>query len=247
VSRRVAPDHRAAPTTPEPALFEILELIASVTAAASPYLPVFPSPRPDPVPACILCSLVTRAVTRGIRALFAEFVNDPESRLRIRSAHGFCREHTRLVASTGDVLGVAILYADLADQTVERWQRDAASPASSRWLGSRSRTAPCPACDLETEGDSRYCGALAAGLGEEAVWNGLEESAILCAAHVGKVAALAKREHAGKLLSLEAEKLHKLSEDLHETIRKHDYRYRNEEWGPERDAWLRALDRLTKP
>ena len=64
--------------------------------------------------------------------------------------------------------------------------------------------------------------------------------------HVEKVAAVATRDHAERLLSLESEKLNKLRTELNEIIRKNDYRFRNEEWGAERDAWLRALNRLTR-
>jgi hypothetical protein len=233
--------------------------------AASPTLPLSHSPTPpvlvpDPVPVasslfpvpsslepCILCSLVTSAVTRGIKALFEEFVNDPESRLRIRSARGFCREHTRLVASTGDALGISILYADLADQTTQRWSRGAAGVAHGVGLVRRSRAGPCPGCDLEAEAHKRYSGALAAGLNLDLAWDRLEESACLCVSHVESVAAAATRDHAERLLALESEKLNKLRAELNEIIRKNDYRFRNEEWGAERDAWLRAINRLTKP
>jgi hypothetical protein len=204
-------------------------------------------PLPSSLNACILCSLVAATVTRGIKALFAEFVNDPESRRRIRSARGFCREHTRLIASTGDALGISILYADLADQTMERWRRGTAGVTSGARLIGRSRTAPCPACDLETEAEARYAGALAAGLSLETVWASLKEGASLCVVHVEKVAVSAKREHAERLLSLESEKLNILTADLNEIIRKHDYRFRNEEWGAESDAWVRALNLLRRP
>ena len=35
--------------------------------------------------------------------------------------------------------------------------------------------------------------------------------------------------------------------ELEEFVRKNDYRFRDEPWGGERDAWRRALLRLRKP
>jgi hypothetical protein len=35
-----------------------------------------------------------------------------------------------------------------------------------------------------------------------------------------------------------------LHAELAEIIRKHDYRYRDEPWGPEKDAWSRAAAKL---
>jgi hypothetical protein len=197
--------------------------------------------------ACVLCTLVSAAVVRGIRSLFAEFVNDPDSRLRMRSARGFCCEHTRLVAATGDALGISILYADLADQTLQRWNRGASALISGNRPFGRSRIARCPACDVETEADTRYAGALAAGLHSAQVWVSLKEGDCLCMLHVEKVTALSTRENAELLLKTESEKLSKLKTELNEIIRKNDYRFRNEEWGAERDAWLRALNRLVRP
>ena len=44
---------------------------------------------------------------------------------------------------------------------------------------------------------------------------------------------------------LEAKKLELLRGELNEVIRKNDYRFRSEEWGAERDAWVRALAMVT--
>ena len=250
----------AAPCTLEPTLHEILEAIEKSHEPSN--TPVNPGSHAEagaePISAgrryddssldeCVLCSLVSAAVTRGIKALFCEFVNDPDLRRDIRSARGFCRDHTRLVAAIGDCLGISILYADLADQTVERWSRGIAGLTSSARLIGRSRTAPCPACDLQAEADARYCSALSSGLSLESVWSALRKRSHLCAVHVEKVAASAKREQGEQLLTLESEKLSKLLAELNEIIRKHDYRFRDESWGPERDAWRNALARLTKP
>ena len=142
----------------EPALLEIL----NTSSCSSTQNEARANPSLSSVPAsCTLCLVVSNSVVRGLKSFFAEFVNDPKSRVVFRASRGFCRGHVPLLYSTGDPLGIAILYADLADATLIRW--NGASPTKRGALISRSaaRLAPCPACTLELEANSRYSGALA--------------------------------------------------------------------------------------
>jgi hypothetical protein len=52
---------------------------------------------------------------------------------------------------------------------------------------------------------------------------------------------------AARLRRREAQRLAALQAELEEIVRKNDYRFRGEPWGPERDAWLRALAKLRRP
>lgn len=197
---------------------------------------------------CAVCALVQASVVRGLKSFFAEFVNDPASRLLLRSALGFCRIHTPLLSITGDALGVAILYADLTELAIERLSavstaRFRTGPFHSR----RPRVSPCPACTMEAEADGRYTGALAAGLGEDVIWGLLESSAGLCTVHLEQTTRSAGPEHSERLLAMEHEKLLALQAELNEVIRKNDYRFRGEEWGAEKDSWLRAPAKIAKP
>ena len=70
---------------------------------------------------CVLCSLSERSVSRALRDIFAEFVNDPPLRLRLRRSRGFCAAHVPLLSSSGEALGIAILFHDLAGETLRRW------------------------------------------------------------------------------------------------------------------------------
>jgi hypothetical protein len=65
--------------------------------------------------------------------------------------------------------------------------------------------------------------------------------------HVHRVIAQAAPAHAAHLRLLESERLAALQAELDEIVRKNDYRFRGEAWGPERDAWLRALKKLSRP
>lgn len=240
----------------EPTLNEILAALqpgsaASTTTSDSPatnapsVLAALPSDHFCSLPVtCALCRVVHSSVLRQLKSLFAEFINDPASRLTLRSARGFCPLHTEIVGATGDSLGIAILYADLADQAIERWK---SSTARASLFSTEKKRQQCPACTLKSEADARYVSALAAGLASEAVWNSLAEGDGLCVRHTELTAAATTTGHGARLRDLQSKKLELLIAELNEIIRKNDYRFRGEEWGAERDAWLRALNTLTRP
>ena len=197
---------------------------------------------------CVLCRLTEASVARTLRAWFAEFVNDPPSRERLRRSRGFCRDHSRVLGEVGDALGVAILYADLADQAQMRWQAEAGNGARRFALPSRTtRPEPCPACVEERAAEQRYAGALADGLAQPEIWTRWESDGALCVAHAEMTLARADPQTAAHLRNQQAAQLARLQAELEEIIRKHDYRFRGEAWGTERTAWRRALHRLFRP
>lgn len=203
-----------------------------------------------PSPACALCRLTARSVERDIRAFFAEFVNDPQVRDGLRKARGFCAEHTPLLASLGDALAVAILYADLTRLTREEWLAEETGLKSlrlGRRRGGRAPSASCPACVTAQAASARYANALAAGLETEAVQQTYVSGSGLCVVHTEQVMAAAKPAVAVWVRQQEVERLQRLQADLEEIIRKNDYRFRGEAWGNEKDAWLRALQKITRP
>lgn len=224
------PPERAA----EAALHEVLEALASGGSAEE-------SP-------CAICRLRSRSVEREMRAFFAEFVNDPRTRETFRQTRGFCAEHTPLLASLGDALAVAILYSDLARLTRERWLAENSRRGLRLGRPRAERPpAPCPACVAAQEAEQRYAAALASRLDEAAVWDALEKGSGLCVAHIEQVAATAKPASATRLREREAARLAALQAELEEIIRKNDYRFRGEAWGAEKDAWMRALLKITRP
>ncbi len=197
--------------------------------------------------ACPVCTLTDRSVERQVRAFFAEFVNDPAARVRFRQSRGFCVHHTPLLAELGDALAVAILYADLAGRTQERWQTERTRRLPFGRQAGNSPLALCPACAAAADAERRYTQALAAGLERAEVWASVEAGSGLCVAHAEAVMAAARPAAATRLRELERHRLALLQAELEELIRKNDYRFRGEAWGTERDAWLRALNKLRRP
>ncbi len=225
---------------PETALREILALWRNPPPTAVPS-------KESLVVECALCLLVQQSVSRSLRLLFEEFVNDTALRESFRKARGFCTEHTRQLALTGDALALSILYSDLADQTLERWKRSKTRAFSPPFGGRRNESpAPCLACQTAEEATNRYSDALAQGLQQTEIREAYAQSAGLCVAHIERVLTKAKPEPAALLLAQESERMRRLFEELTEVIRKNDYRFRHEEWGDERDAWLRALPKITR-
>jgi hypothetical protein len=237
----------------ESALAEIVGALHETAAPLPPPAGAQAGVAADHEPArtqCALCLLAVRSVERSLRSYFAEFVNDPQLRLRFRKSRGFCALHTPLLARCGDALGVAILYSDLADETRRSWSASGGErrPGALARLLSRPGRAPCPGCETESEADARYSSALADGLRSAPdLWREIEESAGLCAKHTESVAAAASPSDAARLLAIEGARLDLLFAELEEFVRKNDYRFRGEPWGLERDAWRRALLRLRRP
>ena len=66
----------------------------------------------------------------------------------------------------------------------------------------------------------------------------------LCLPHLERALRSAPRQAYCFLVEAESEKLNRLLGELSEIIRKNDYRFREEPWGAERDAWMRATGKL---
>jgi len=197
--------------------------------------------------ACPICTLEQRSVERQIRAFFAEFVNDPAARAQFRKSRGFCIHHTPLILELGDALAISILYADLAERTIAKWHTN---PMRRFLLSDTSLSlpwSPCHACTAEIEAGNRYTEALAAGLECAEVWASVEADERLCMDHVMGVLSAAKPEARKRFQELEESRLSQLQAEMEEFIRKNDYRFRGEAWGEERDAWQRALLKLSRP
>lgn len=197
---------------------------------------------------CPICTLVRRSVERQLRTFFAEFVNDPAARAQFRKSRGFCIHHTPLILELGDALAISILYADLAERTHQGWRRGRKWRiiAGGNNTGGQSWSF-CHACAAEMEVGSRYTAALAAGLERAEVWASVEAEERLCLDHVVGVLCAAKPEAKRRFQELEESRLARIQAEMEEFIRKNDYRFRGEAWGTERDAWQRALLKLSRP
>ena len=103
------------------------EIITALRQDRSAVIPSLENESPVKFHQCVLCRLAERSVKRALRDIFAEFVNDPPLRLRLRQSRGFCAAHVPLLSGSGEALGIAILCHDLAGETLRRWSENGSS------------------------------------------------------------------------------------------------------------------------
>jgi len=215
-------------------------------------------------PGCPVCRLVNQAVERYLGNLFYENVNDGDLRAQLRSSLGFCHEHAWLALKPGigDALGVAIIYHDVLTNILRNFPETEPASQDQGWLSSllgqmprqlsdqvkeitnaMTPNEPCPACQKRDQASELYLSELFKGLKNEQMLAALRDSDGLCLPHLHQ----AFKEHAqdgeaiSALFAISQKKLAELDKELTEIIRKSDYRFRDEGFGEEGDAWRRAV------
>ncbi|WP_371865726.1 DUF6062 family protein [Dictyobacter kobayashii] len=102
----------------------------------------------------------------------------------------------------------------------------------------------CPACKQKSQAEERYIHSLRQALLDDEFLAALSQSTGLCLDHFKLASELRTTEVAGnwpqRLRQAELTCLKRLDEELAELIRKHDYRFKEEERGSEMHAWKRA-------
>jgi len=212
---------------------------------------------------CPICRLEQDSVERYLDNQFYENVNSPKWRDRLRDSLGFCREHAWLGVNKrlGDALGYSIIYHDILNSILRRWE-DKQSPARPLRGGtSLRRQIPesvrnliesvwtaltpgkvCPVCEYRDQTTRSLLSVLVDELKRPEMTNALQASDGLCLPHLRE--ALDQNKHVSgveALLAVHREKLNSLQAELAEFIRKNDYQAISEGFGKEGDAWLRAI------
>ena len=217
-------------------------------------------------PGCAVCRLKADAADRFLDGLLWESVNDPGRRREIRQARGFCHRHAWSLVRAGASLGVAIVPRDVLQSVLGALESAAFEP-SSPWSVRRVHEAldpgqpaastaelvaqlepqaPCPACAWVEKMEAIYLDELVSHLiGEDGLLAGYEASDGLCLPHFRQALARVRDERVFEpLLDAQRAVWDRLVTHLDEFIRKNDHRFRDETWGEERDAWLRAIAAL---
>ncbi|NLE75813.1 MAG: hypothetical protein GX605_03550 [Chloroflexi bacterium] len=216
-------------------------------------------------PTCPICRLV-RAATKGyLESLLYEMVNDVPMREAIRQARGFCNTHAWQMQGLGRALGVSIIHHDVLGAAIAALRQASYQPAGSLswgrlWEGlDRHRPAQatqglvtglepkrdCPACTYRAEMQDVYLTALLEQLGDGDLAPELAASAGLCLPHLRRGLQLVRDEETfRRLVAWALAGLESLRDELAEFIRKSDYRFSEDGFGEEGDAWLRAIARV---
>ena len=188
-------------------------------------------------PGCAVCRLASNAVDRYLRGLLHESVNDPGVRERLRASRGFCREHSWQLQHRGDPLSISILWQDILSL-------DIGDGSDCRAGESRRRRPSCPACEIAAAAEKRYLETLLEHMDAGGLREDYEASGGLCLPHLRTALKQSTGAVRRFLLASESGKLGRLCGELGEIIRKNDYRFLEEPWGSEKDAWIRATRKL---
>lgn len=216
---------------------------------------------------CPLCRMEQTTVEKALKGLFFELTNDIQLREQLRTSFGFCREHARLTFEhgKGDALGISIIYHDVITNILRKLPNPAqAGLAGGRLTGLLGRLPRglaeqisaaisaltpqrrCMLCHHEEETRQAAVKVLAGSMRDEQFQRALERSEGLCLAHLRLVLeAVPDAESYAALLAISRAQMEALDAELAEFIRKNDYRFRDEGFGSEGDAWKRALNKIS--
>lgn len=174
-------------------------------------------------PGCAVCQLTLRSVTRWMKSVAYEQVNDIDLRERLRRAGGFCNPHAHLwLREARSVLGTAVIYRDLLKSALRAIESAAPASRLLRGLRRNDELGGCPACETQLEAEQRYLEALL----EAVAATVMGASDGLCRRHT--LAAMRSGEAARLVVARTRRAIEALLEELDEVIRKEDYRFRDE-------------------
>jgi hypothetical protein len=220
-------------------------------------------------PGCPFCRMLAHGEDRYLDAILWEQVNDPSTRAELNEARGYCQQHGWLLVRPGAAVGVAILMRGILqtllgvlDSTpVENTgkpflyslrrapDRQHVSSVTADLTAALCSQVPCPVCTHVQELELAYADTLLAHLqGPGELAGSFRASDGLCLAHFRRTLARAPSGAEGKALVAAQQSIwQRLHAELGEFIRKSDHRFRDETFGPERDAWRRALEAISGP
>jgi len=188
---------------------------------------------------CPICRVEHDAVLRYISGLLYEQVNDFNMRERLRVSLGFCRQHGHLTVDElpGNALGIALIYQDLLKVTMHHLDDRKGVPAPVQ---------KCPACEQRDLNMMRTLSELSKYLQDDVMIAAFKKSEGLCIFHLRQAFRHTRvPEKRALLISTQLEIMGDLRTDLGEFIRKNDYRFSKEVFGPERDSWKRAVSMVS--
>jgi len=206
---------------------------------------------------CPICTLLRKNVRKYMVSFLYESVNDPGVRKKLREANGFCSRHAWQLKEIGDGLGLSIVYEDLLGGMVMSIENMIKSARTIKDIkshpfvsGAQSYTRnikkSCPVCRLEKKITERNIVTFIGSIGDSEFNKLYEQSSGLCLVHLIDLIAHLKNDDSQvrELLYSELKKMRELIGELKEFQRKHDYRFSSERFGPERDSWIRVIEKM---
>jgi hypothetical protein len=194
---------------------------------------------------------------RYVETLLNEAVTDVGQRDIWRAARGLCHWHAWMATETPHSAGsLAILYADVLHQDVEHLAALTTSAPTTRrgrarrslvqrlqnWLRFWQQQRPCQVCHLWREQERLYLHVLLHDWQDPGLAQAFATSRGLCWLHILRLVEQGRQHtHLQDVLAAQQVHLQRLQGDLHEFVRKLDYRLARQPYGREADAWRRAI------
>jgi len=205
---------------------------------------------------CAVCRRSRLEVERALDFTLYEMVNEDKVRREVRAGLGYCNRHAwQLREVRSSALGMALLYRDALHELEAQLDRLPLPQPRTRMdkfhAQAQEATTPrkeCAACTLQAEIEGRYLATFMSALTEPSFVERFRQSDGLCRLHLKQ--ALGKTtdaETARALLEAQREIHRRLLGQLNELIRKSEYRAERQEFGPEGESWLRAVELLSSP
>lgn len=200
---------------------------------------------------CIVCRLAQESTHRYLDNWKYELFTDVDLRMELRRTQGFCNTHTWQLATMGATIQLAQAYREIISDAIEQIQRGGGATGGGllqRLFESKrgeSGNNECPACRQKMRAEERYVQALRQALLDEEFYRAFTQSQGLCLDHFRLTAELKTTDNTANawlalLRKAQIECLQRLDGQLGELIRKHDYRFKEEERGREMLSWKRA-------
>jgi hypothetical protein len=200
---------------------------------------------------CPLCRIVHESTRHFLDSWKYELFTDRGVREELRRSQGFCHAHTWQLVRMGAALQLAQAYRDIISDVIDQLQGrniDVGPPSSGgllrRFFETKRAQPDCPACCQEERATLRVINSLRKALLDDTFYAQFTASQGLCLDHFRLACTVKMSDTPGDWLPLLREAqlacLQRLDAQLAELIRKHDYRFKDEERGPEMLSWQRA-------
>jgi len=197
---------------------------------------------------CALCRLSYESTYRYLDAWKYELFTDVDLQKELRRSQGFCHTHTWQLAQMGASLQLAQNYRSILSDTVHQLQEAEGNVSSGllrRFFDTKQEQQfPCPACRQKEGAEVHLVHTLRHAILDPTFYTEFSTAHGLCLHHLHLATELKMSDTPGDWLSLlrkaQIECLQRLDAQLAEMIRKHDYRFKDEERGDEMVSWIQA-------
>lgn len=219
---------------------------------------------------CPICSVVQEQVGQSMNTWSYEGFTDVEHRQEVMRVRGFCPSHTWQLAQCNTAFQLGVVYENILSSLVEdleAYEQEQMPPEKMKrnWLTEIKHLLPsnsssllqdpahlydrCAFCKIQTTIEQRLIERLIGLLQAEAAMPSLlGQSTGLCRAHFIQAVQYAQAHapaQCSTLVTCQRTCVQRVLSEVREQVRKHDYRFSQEEQGEEMTAWRRAAKLCT--